>query len=102
VLTRLKKADLGGKTLSGSPGHMRKNAYYRNLKWRFEDWSPCYWYAIKTESTTIGWQVSQPASVGKGSNMSELRSCAEHFGGLAVTTLPRWASRSSIGPCLHD
>jgi len=26
--------------------------------------------------------------------MSELRSCAKRFGGLAVTTLPWWASRS--------
>jgi len=41
------------------------------------------------------------ASSGKESHKSELRSCAERFGGLAVTTLPWWASRSFIRPCLH-
>jgi len=30
-------------------------------------------YAIKTKSTTIRWQVSQPASAGYGSGMSEPR-----------------------------
>jgi len=34
------------KTLSGSPGHMQQNAYYRNLKWTFEDLLPCYCYAF--------------------------------------------------------
>jgi len=29
-------------------GHMRKNAYYRNLKWTFYDLLPCYSYARKT------------------------------------------------------
>ena len=42
------------KTLSGSPGNMRQNAYSHNLKWTFEDLLPCYCYAIKTRSTTIG------------------------------------------------
>jgi len=32
---------------------------------------------------------------------SELRTCAKRVGGLAVTTLPWWASRSFIRPCLH-
>jgi len=42
------------KTLSGRPGRIRKNAYYRKLKWTFKDSlpSPCYCYAIKTKSTT--------------------------------------------------
>jgi len=31
-----KKTDLGGKTPLRGPGHMRQNAYYRNLKWTFE------------------------------------------------------------------
>jgi len=37
----------------------------------------------------------------KGSDMSELRTCAKRFGGLVVTTLPWWASRSFIRSCLH-
>jgi len=32
---------------------MGENAYYRNLKWTFEDLLPCYCYTIKTKSTTI-------------------------------------------------
>jgi len=32
---------------------------------------------------------------------SELRTCSKHVGGLAVTTLSWWASRSFIRPCLH-
>jgi len=47
--------------------------YYRNFKWTFQDLLPCYCYAIKTKST-IRYQVSQPASAGKGSDMSDLRS----------------------------
>jgi len=35
------------------------------------------------------------------SDMSELRSCAKRFGGVAVATFPRWASRSFIRPCLQ-
>ena len=54
--------------LSGSPGHMRQNAYSHNLKWTFEDLLLCYCYAIKTKSTTIGKHVSQPASAGKEAN----------------------------------
>jgi len=33
--------------------------------------------------------------------MSELRSCAKRFGGLAVMILPWLTSRSFIRPCLH-
>jgi len=44
----------------------------------------------------------QPASAGKGSDMTKLRTCAKRFGGLTVTTLPWWDSRSFIRPCLHD
>jgi len=33
--------------------------------------------------------------------MSELSTCAKPVGGLVVTTLPCWASRSFIRPCLH-
>jgi len=50
-------------------------------------------YAIKAQSRTIRLPVSQPAAAGKGSDVSELLSCAVRFGDLAVTTLP-WASRS--------
>jgi len=32
---------------------------------------------------------------------SEPRTCAKCVGGLAVTTLPWWASRSFIRPCPH-
>jgi len=32
---------------------------------------------------------------------SDLRTCAKRVGGLAVTTLPWWASRSFIRPYLH-
>jgi len=64
---RLKRQIWVENTLSGSPGHMWQNAYYRNLKLTFEDLLPCYSYAIKTKSTTIRSQVSQPASAGKGS-----------------------------------
>jgi len=65
-----------------SPGHMRENAYYCNLKWTFEDLVPCYCYAIKANSKTIRSQVPQPASTGKGADMSELQ--AHH---LHVTTV---------------
>ena len=35
------------KTLSGSPGHMRQNAYYSHkLKWPFENLLPSYCYAM--------------------------------------------------------
>jgi len=42
------------KTLSGSPGHMRRNIY-RNLKWTFEDLLLCNCYTIMTrvEQSTI-------------------------------------------------
>jgi len=40
-------------------------------------------------------------SAGKGSDMSELRTWAKRFGGLTVSTLPWWASRSFIRLCRH-
>ena len=41
--------------------HMQQNAYYRcNLKWTSEDLSPCYCYAITTNSTTTISRLSQP------------------------------------------
>ena len=55
------------------PGHMPSNAYYRNLKWTFEDLLPCYCYAIKNNSGTV---CSQVASAGKGADVSELQ--AQH------------------------
>jgi len=68
------KADLGGKTHSGNPGHMRKNAFYRNLKGTFEDLLPCYCCAIKNNSRTVREQSSQSVPAGKGAGMSELQS----------------------------
>jgi len=53
--------------------HMRQNAYYRNLKWTFEDLLPCYCYAIKTKSKTIRLLVWQPAFAWKWADMSELQ-----------------------------
>jgi len=44
------------------PSCMRQNVYYRNLKWSREDSLPCYCYAIKPSSRTIGTQVLQLAS----------------------------------------
>jgi len=86
------------KTLSGGPGHMRQSAYYA-VTWSEHLKIHCrvIFTILKTKSTIL-WQVSQPASASKGSDMSELRSC---FWGLAVTTLPWWASRSFIRPCLY-
>jgi len=49
---------------------MRQNAYCCNLKLTFEDSLPGYCYAIKTKSTTIRQQVSQPGSAGKGSDQN--------------------------------
>jgi len=86
-----KKTNIEGKKLSGSPGHMLKHTYYRNLEWTFQDLLPCCCFALKTKSSKICWQVSQLAYPGKGSDMSELRSCAKRFGG----------SRSFIRPCPH-
>jgi len=62
------------------PWSHAQNAYYRNLKWTFEDLLSCYCCAIRTKSTTIRQQVSQSAFAGKGSDVSELRSCAKRFG----------------------
>jgi len=49
----LKKEIRVEETLSRSPGHMRQNACYRNLKLTFEGLLPCYCYSINTKSTTI-------------------------------------------------
>ena len=46
---RRKKADLSGKTLGGSPGHMRNNTYCRNLKRTFEDLLPCLFLRNKDQ-----------------------------------------------------
>jgi len=51
--------------------HTRKNASYLNLKWTLEDLLPCYWYTTETNSETICSQVWQPASAGKGADVSE-------------------------------
>ena len=37
----------------GSHGHMRNNAYYRDVKWTFEEFLPCYYYETKTNSGTL-------------------------------------------------
>jgi len=52
---------------------LRQNACYRNLKWIFEDLLPCFSYAIKPSSGTFRLQVSEPASAGKGVDMSEIQ-----------------------------
>jgi len=70
---------------------MRQNAYSHNLKWTFEDLLSCYCYVIKTKSTTTRWQVSQPATAGKGANC-------------AIALSLSGASRSRIrpdGPRVH-
>jgi len=46
---------------------------YRNLRWTFKDLLPCHCYAIKTNDNTIRLLVSQPASAGKRTDMSELQ-----------------------------
>ena len=56
---------------------MQQNAYYRDVKWTFEDLLPCYCYAVKTNSRTIRSQLWQPTSAGKGGYMSELK--AHHY-----------------------
>jgi len=50
-----------------------KTHEYRDLKWIVEDLLPWYCYTIKTNSRTIPSQVWQPASTGKGTDMSELQ-----------------------------
>ena len=52
---------------------MQQNACYRNIKWTFADLLPCYGYAIMTNSRTIRSRLSQPASAGKGGDISELQ-----------------------------
>jgi len=53
--------------------HMRQNAFYRYLKWNFEDLLPCYCYAMKTYSRKNHWPVWPPASATLGTDMSELQ-----------------------------
>jgi len=70
---------------------MRQNAYYRNLKWTFEDLFPCYCYAIKTKSTTIALASFATCLCWQ---RSELRNCTKRVG----------ASRSQLcpdGPRVH-
>jgi len=52
---------------------MQQNACHRNTKWTFADLLLCYCYAIKTNSRIIRSGLSQPASAGKGGDMSELQ-----------------------------
>jgi len=52
---------------------MQKNACLRNLKSTFAGVLPRYCYAIKTNSRTTSSGLSQPASAGKGKDMSELQ-----------------------------
>ena len=54
--------------MSAVSSHMRQNGFFRIFKW---DSLPYYCYTIKTNSRTICSQVLQPASAGKGADMSE-------------------------------
>jgi len=92
---RPENADLGEKKPAvGALDTVRQNAYYPNLKWTFEDSLPWYCYAIKTNSRTIRWQVSQFASVGKGADMSELQShyciTPEQWTGSCAVSVSYW------------
>jgi len=58
--------------MSAFNSHIRQNACYRNLKRTFEDFCRVL-LRNKTNSRTIRSQVSQPASAGKGADMSELQ-----------------------------
>jgi len=49
--------------MSAFKSHMRQNAYYRNLKWMFEDLFPCYYYTIKTNSKITSNDFILPSSV---------------------------------------
>jgi len=53
--------------------HIRQNAFFRNFKWTLEDLLPCYCCATKISSRAIYSKVLQPASAGKGADMSELQ-----------------------------
>jgi len=53
--------------------HAAKRLLYHYLKRTFDDLLPSYCYAIKTNDKTIRLPVSQPASVGKRANISELQ-----------------------------
>jgi len=50
--------------------HAEKHINYHNLKWTLEGLLPCCCYTIKTNIRTILSQVWQPASAGKGADMS--------------------------------
>jgi len=52
---------------------MQQNACHSNIKWTFAHLLPFYCYAIKTNSRKIRSRLSQPASAGKGGDMSELQ-----------------------------
>jgi len=52
--------------------HMQRSAY-NYLKLTFVDLLACYFYAVKTNDKAIRLPVSQPASTGKGANMSEMQ-----------------------------
>ena len=58
--------------LRGNIGHMWQNAFYRYLKWTFEDLLTCFCYAIKTYSRTNRSQVWPDASASIGKDRSEL------------------------------
>jgi len=59
--------------MSALNSHMQQNAFYRYLKWTFEDLLPCYCEAIKINKRQIRSHVSQPTSAWKKANMSELK-----------------------------
>jgi len=79
----------------GGSGNLRQNSYYRNLKWTFEVLLPCYCYSITTNSTTIRWQVSQPASTGKGSDYE--RTAPSVLGTSRSRLCPRTVTRGRGG-----
>ena len=58
-----------------NPSHLQKFVclYTYGMKWTFADFLPCSCYAIKTNNRTSRSQISQPASTGKGGDMSELQ-----------------------------
>jgi len=50
------------KTLSGYPGHMRQNAYFRYLKWTYEDLLPVLLLRNKEQEYSNLLASLQPAS----------------------------------------
>jgi len=49
------------KKLSGSPGHMRQNAYCCNLKRTLEDQMPCYCYQYRITAFVASRHISSMA-----------------------------------------